>query len=256
MHYTLLLRKYFSLHVGAGFIHHSNGHTQLPNLGLNSFVGSLSSTFYLGKLNDEQMDKFNKPEINKSKQFFIEFRGGVGMHELGDENTPLEKIKKPVFSFSAGGGIVFNRIFKLRTGLTYRFYRHYYNYITTFKPQQYIDSPLLNSSNLFIYVGGELLLGHVGLDAELGLNIYKPFYKEHSQRFEHDSRVSYTLKKVLATRLGMKLYALSTLKNPRNNFYLGVHINANMGQADFSELSVGVVHRFNKIYGKYSNSSF
>lgn len=252
LHYTFFIRRNFSLHFGGGFIHHSNGHTQLPNLGLNSFVGSLSSTFYLRNLTKRQIEKFDKPEINKTRQYFSEFRSGIGMHELGDETTPLEKIKKTVYSFSASGGIIINQILKIKTGITYRFYNHYYNYITTFNPPQYSDSPVLNSSNLFIYGGVEVLIGHVGLEAELGLNLYKPFYKEQSQRFEKDSQTSYVLKKVFASRLGMKLYAFNTMNNPRNNFFIAVNINANLGQADFSELSFGVVHRFRKIYSRDS----
>jgi len=250
LNYTFFIRKFFSFQLGAGFIHHSNGHTQLPNLGLNSLVASLSSTFYLGRLNDQQIENFYKPEISKTRQYFLEFRSGIGMHELGDENTALERIKKAVYSFSASGGIIINQILKVSTGLTYRFYNHYYNYITTFNPPQYIDNPVLNSSNFFIYAGFEVLLGHVGLEAAIGLNLYKPFYKEQSQRFEKDSQTSYVLKKVIASRLGVRLYALNTLKNPRNNFYIAVNINANMGQADFSELSFGVVHRFRKIHSR------
>jgi hypothetical protein len=252
LHYTFFIKKKFSLQAGGGFIHHSNGHTQLPNLGLNSFVASLSSTFYLGKLTDRQIQKFDKPEISKTRQYFIEFRGGIGMHELGDETTPLERIKKAVYSFSASGGVIFNQILKLRTGFTYRFYNHYYNYITTFHPPQYSDAPVLNSSNFFIYVGFEVLIGRVGLEAEVGLNLYKPFYKEQSQRFEKDSQTSYVLKKVFASRLGIRFYALNTIKNPRNNFFIAVNVNANMGQADFSELSLGVVHRFRKIHSRKS----
>ena len=252
LHYTFFIRKRFSLHLGGGFIHHSNGHTQLPNLGLNSFVASLSSTFYLGKLTDYQINKFDKPKINKTRQYFLEFRGGIGMHELGDETTPLERVKKAVYSFSASGGIIFNHILKLRAGLTYRFYNHYYNYIILFNPPQYSDAPVLNSSNFFIYAGFEVLLGHVGLETEIGINLFKPFYKEQSQRFEKDTQTSYTLKKVFASRLGVKLYALNTLKNPRNNFFIAININANMGQADFSELSIGMVHRFRNIHSRNS----
>ena len=44
----------------------------------------------------------------------------------------------------------------------------------------------------------------------------------------------------------MPFKAISTSKNPKHNVFLGVHINANFGQADFSELSIGYVYRFDR----------
>ena len=254
-HYSVFLTPFLSFNMGLAFIHHSNGHTQLPNLGLNSFLGNISTTFYLLPPDEKTVNDLDKSRIVKSRQYFVEFRGGLGMHEMGDQTTSLGRVKKSVYSFSVGGGIVFNRLIKLRTGFTYRYYSHYYNYIKSFHPEAYVDAPVLNASNLFIYIGAELLLGHFGIDTEIGLNIYKPFYKEHSEQFEEDSQTSYMLKRVFATRLGLKFYALNTSKNPRNNFFIGAHINANLGQADFSELSIGLVHRFKKISGnKYSKA--
>ena len=248
--YTLILTRHFTINLGAGYIHHSNGHTQLPNLGLNSFLASISSTVYLSPLTDYHMKNYDKPKPPKTRQYFIEFRSGLGMHEMGGPNSVVEKIKKGVFSITAGGGIIFKRMIKVKAGIMYRYYHHYYNYITQIDAGDYGGAPVLNSSSLTIYVGSEFLLGHVGMDVEIGVNIYKPFYKEHSQMFEDDNSFSYTLKRIFTSRLGLKLYALSTSKNPRNNVFLGVHINANMGQADFSELSFGFVHRFKNIRTK------
>ena len=244
--YTLLLKKHFSINLGMAFVHHSNGHTQLPNLGLNSFLFSISSKVFLSPLSDDQMGRFEKPELKKTKQYFYSIRSGIGMHEFGGEETAFAGLKKVVNIISVGGGIIYNQVFKLRVGFTYRFYNHYYSYITSYQPQIYVDRPVINSSNLFIFVGGELLLGHVGIDAELGINLFKPFYSEHSSMFEDDSEVSYWLKSTIVTRLGLKLYAISTAKSPKNNFFIGAHINANMGQADFSELSIGFIHVIKK----------
>ena len=141
---------------------------------------------------------------------------------------------------------MFKQIFKVKVGFTYRFYNHYYSYIIENEPVNYIDHPIMNSSNIFIYGGFEFLIGHVGIDAELGINLYKPFYKEHSSRFENESDLSYALKSTFASRLGLKFYAISTAKNPRNNVFIGAHINANLGQADFSEISFGYVFVFKK----------
>jgi hypothetical protein len=250
MNYTFVLTRNFTLNAGVAYIHHSNGHTQLPNLGLNSFLFSISSNIFLSPLKDVHMEAYEKTKSKKTKQYFIETRTGIGMHEIGGPNSAVERLKKAVFSLAVGGGMILNRNIKFKAGLMYRFYHHYYNYITRFNTEVYEQSPVLNSSNLVIYAGCEFLIGHVGLDVEVGINIFKPFYKEHSYLFEDDTDLSYTLKRIFASRLGLKFYALSTAKNPRNNVFIGAHINANLGQADFSEISIGFVHRFKKINTK------
>ncbi len=246
IHYNILVTRQLALTAGAGFIHHSNGHTKLPNLGLNSFLFSFSAKIYLSPLDDNQKKEYPKPSIDKTKQYFISFRTGLGIHEFGDERQVMPSLKKAVYSFAASGGIVIKRLIKVRIGVAYRFYQHYYNYITQYKSNRFESHPMINASNIFLYVGCELLLGHIGIDSELGINIYKPFYREHSNLIEDDGEFSYMLKRTIATRLGMKLYAINTSKNPRNNFFLGAYINANMGQADFSELTIGLVHRIKR----------
>jgi hypothetical protein len=243
-----VLTKNFTINIGAAYIHHSNGHTQLPNLGLNSFLAGISSTLFLSPLQDIHLEAYERPGPKRTKQYFVEFRNGLGVHEIGGPDSPLEKLKKSVWSTSLGGGAIFKRLIKVKIGLIYRFYHHYFNYIQTYQPVEYSKNPVVNSSSLIIYGGCELLLGHVGLDTEIGINLYKPFYKTHSRYFEDDSKTSYTFKRIFASRLGIRCYAWSKNKNPKHNIFIGAYINANFGQADFSEFSLGFVHRFRKIY--------
>ncbi|MGB1137244.1 MAG: hypothetical protein ACPGZQ_08325, partial [Flavobacteriaceae bacterium] len=62
----------------------------------------------------------------------------------------------------------------------------------------------------------------------------------------------YQLKKHLSTRLGLRYYLFDTrsvnrgqtgssIETIRVNPFIGGHINANLGQADFSELSFGMI---------------
>ena len=44
--------------------------------------------------------------------------------------------------------------------------------------------------------------------------------------------------------MGLKYYLWSTTNSPKDNMYIGAHINANLGQADFTELSIGYTYRF------------
>ena len=60
---------------------------------------------------------------------------------------------------------------------------------------------------------------------------------------ELDSK--YKLKRLISGRLGLKYYLIGTKKSPVNNLYFGVYLNSNLGQADFSEMSLGYVYSFN-----------
>ncbi len=82
-------------------------------------------------------------------------------------------------------------------------------------------------------------MGHIGIDIMGGLNLYKPFYSEFNTVYEKNTGFRYLLKKHLASRMGLNLYVLNTNKLPKHNAFIGAHINANFGQADFTEFSIG-----------------
>ena len=246
VHYNLFVSPRASLSIGGGIIHHSNGHTQLPNVGLNSLLFSFSSRFYLQALNNEQLNGTKKPKIKRTKDYFISARNGFGVHILGGAKGSNGDEKKMVYSLSVSTGMILKQSIKLSTGFTYRFYQQYYDFLTWEKPAEDTSKEFWNASNLHIFVGCELYIGQVSMDAEIGLNLFKPFYQEFSDKFEDDSNFEYWLKKTFVTRLGLKLYAINTSKNPKHNVFLGAHINANFGQADFSELSIGYVYRFDR----------
>ncbi|MDE5420378.1 hypothetical protein L3073_16700 [Ancylomarina sp. DW003] len=108
----------------------------------------------------------------------------------------------------------------------------------------YIDSPSWNASNIYFHLGSEFLIGHFGLDIEGGLNLYKPFYKEYYETHGSSNELKYKLKKYFSSRMGLNFYIINTNKLPKNNFFIGANINANFGQADFTELNFGYMYTF------------
>jgi hypothetical protein len=111
-----------------------------------------------------------------------------------------------------------------------------------------------NATNLGVYVKAELLLNYIGIELAIGANIYKPAYKidyyinegwdfpprefpEDWKFAEFDSR--YKLRHLINSRIGVNYYPLGTNDFKKHNFYIGAHMNANYGQADFTELRIG-----------------
>ena len=64
---------------GLGYLHHSNGHTNLPNQGLNSLAASISA-----KIDSKNKpEALSKPHHYKSKsQTYLTTRFGIGQNVL------------------------------------------------------------------------------------------------------------------------------------------------------------------------------
>jgi len=231
----------FSLKLGMGFSHESNGHTRLPNLGVNSPMFSISGQFY-----NQKEDNYFKPIRRKGgnlspKNYYITVEEGLGFHEQDETEGPEMGFLKPVYSSDLSAAILFNKHLKLRGGFTYRYYKTYYDHIIENKVEELIKHPNSSASNYSIYLGNECLMGHLSIDFLIGLNLYKPFYK----KFNPGSRVGLMLQKTLLTRVGLNLYLINNHKLPKHNLFVGAHIKANMAKADYTDFTIGYTYKLN-----------
>ncbi len=254
LYYNVWDKETHAIKLGLGYFHNSNGHMRLPNNGLNTFLVSAYSELKFNKnvINDTIIN--NDTFSSRTSQRYYCTRLGLGKKVLSKYNTD----KKDVYAFSAATGKIINKTFKYGYGLYYRFYEDYYDYIqedgklvNELYPE-FKEKPVVYASNIGLFANGELLLSHVGIEFELGINLYKPAYKFDWQINEEkyvnnqyelgELNWYYKVKKSIATRLGAKLYLINTNKAPLHNLFLGAFINANLGQADFSELTLGYVY--------------
>lgn len=248
---TMLEKNGMNLKLGLIFSHASNGHTQLPNLGINSALLSLSGQFYSKKIDRYQLIKNKSGIIRSENKWAIGIQQGLGFHEYGDKDGPVGGPKDGVYSTSMYVSKIYNRFFKWSFGGTYRYYDSYERQIKLNDLDEYNDNIKQSASNLVLFTNAEILMGHVSADLELGFNIYKPFYKQYEKDFPLGKRYKGYMefknhfKKLLATRLGIYLYMFNTNQLPKHNLYIGPHIKANAGQADFTEISFGYIYRLN-----------
>lgn len=266
IYYDAFSKKQTNWRVGLGYLHNSNGHSRLPNQGLNSFLLSLSSQFNLRKESTIQKPTKEEVKFNRTTQNYFSFRSGIGVNVL----SQVFNDKKEVYSVAISTGKIINNTFKFGGGVYYRFYEKYYDYIKNDgelmleQEPHYKDNPFLYASNFGVFGTAELLLNHVGIEFDLGFNIFKPSYRfdwQLSQGYVYTSMATgepqpavvleelntyYEIKRSISSRLGIKYYILNTSKAPKHNFFIGAHINANLGQADFSELSLGYVYQFSR----------
>lgn len=266
--YYNLSEKENPFSIGLGFFHHSNGHTRLPNQGINSALVSLSKPLFSQSYDDPvQFKTYNSGKF--ARRNYLSVQSSYGDNSLSipfpfNENALVSRT-------SIDYGKILNPNIKVGLGLYYTFYEHYYNYISNNESlvqegrefESLKESPTWNASALGISVNGELLLNHIGVEARIGFNIHKPAYKIDRRinqgwyffprSFPEDSgyplgelNTEYKLKRFISTRLGLNYYLISTRKMPKHNVFFGTHINANLGQADFTEFTAGYIYTFKK----------
>ncbi|WP_299102616.1 acyloxyacyl hydrolase [uncultured Winogradskyella sp.] len=258
LYYDIFKTNKIDWRLGLGLIHHSNGHTSLPNQGLNSLAASISAKI---DYKQHEISTLDKPKFKSKSQTYLAFRFGLGQNVLSKEmNT-----RKEVYSVTASAGTILNNTFKFGGGFYYRFYEHYYDYIINKEAlieeqfPHYTKNPFGYATNFGLFATSELLIDHIGLEFELGLNIYKPFYKidwQLNQGYSYENGNGetievlgeldwyYEIKRTISSRMGLKYYLWTTNNRPKHNIFIAAHINANLGQADFTELSCGYVYRF------------
>lgn len=261
-YYTFLKKEHTHWRAGLGVFHHSNGHTRLPNNGYNSFLLSLSAQVNPPDTSD--LTSTLQP-LKKTSYSYLNFRAGLGQNVFYD-GFPFNN-KKEVYTVSGEVGKVYNNILRVGIGGFYRIYEHYYDYINDNEflvrdgqPYAHLRSnPWKNASNIAFFTRGELLLNHIGIELMVGVNLYKPAYEvdwylndgwDFAPREIPDIWVygefnsKYEFKKIFSTRLGVNYYLKGTNTFTPHNFVAGVHLNTNLGQADFSEVSLGYVYSF------------
>lgn len=265
-YYKLFSSKPLDWNIGLGYFHNSNGHSQLPNQGLNSFLIGVSTDIYKNYGSKNVSTEPSEETLLKSKDNYFALSIGYGINVL----SIAFNSKKPVYSFSGEYGKIYNNIFKIGIGFYIRYYQHYYDYINDNESlvqngrefANLKNHAVWNASNIGLTLNGEVLLNHIGIDMQVGFNLHKPGYKidwRINQGWEYVPRIIpensnivlgkfdfyYRLKKLVSTRLGLKYYFIRTQKKTKSNLFCGAFINANLGQADFSELRIGYLHRFN-----------
>lgn len=265
-YYNFIRKRKNNWRLGVGYFHHSNGHTKFPNQGLNSFLFSISkqSNYNLNSPKTLKDPKTPISNIENSLQQFFTIRTGAGLNFLSYNFNN----QKGVFTVAPSYGFIFNNTFKIGIGFFYRFYEHYYQYIKNNEEivvDQYThfqNNPIKYSSCIGLFISSELFLGNIGMEFDIGYNLYKPFYEVdwklngfywdfindngvvETMFVERELTTTYHLKHAILFRIGLKYYLINTIKNPKSNIFIGINLNTNLGQADFTELNFGYVYRF------------
>lgn len=217
--------------VGVSAFHFSNGHYQIPNVGINTVSAVFGLKFKLKKEKIVEKDYINSYK-NKLK---INYDLGIGVHELGGSTRPIGTAKYAIYESVFLVSKHFGRFSNILIGVSGRFYNSYYNY----QINNNIEDNIKKSFIVTLVIGHEFLMGNFGGLAYGGINIYSPFIEE---QFKNKmTNFHYFTTRFLRTNLGIKYYLHNPMECNKTNYFIRLMVSANFLDADYPKLSFGII---------------
>ncbi|MDP4210578.1 MAG: acyloxyacyl hydrolase [Bacteroidota bacterium] len=229
------INSQFSLKAGIRVVHCSNGHYQVPNLGLN-----MPSVFFGIVYTPNGTPEVRRRNIlvPPSKLKF-NLRLGIGVNELARTFGPAGTSKYAIYMTDVYVSRRVGKASNLQLGLEMKYYNGFYQYI---KRNNLFERDWTQKSTVFgFFVGHELLINRFSLLTQGGINLYNEFYDKYIQQYKSEKGLQADLKKLISTRLGVQYYLFNPAYATRNNIFIGGYIKANFGMADFICTQVGFV---------------
>jgi hypothetical protein len=230
---TVPISSRWNFTAGVSMFHFSNGHTRLPNLGINlpCFFAGLSGR---NPSNEHPYPRKSEPDSAKSRfQMMVEWVGGL--HEFGESTEPTGGASYPVYGLAIGFRWLPDKLHAFTASAEWNYYSSFRDFAVL--NHMATGQLWLYSSTAVVYAGHEYLLGHLAIDTRIGFYVYNPFRSDYDQ-------------KILKQSSGAKLYNTNKLglnwyfRDPGAkdfNIRLGLYIKANLGQADYASASVALI---------------
>ncbi|MGE0566414.1 MAG: acyloxyacyl hydrolase [Bacteroidia bacterium] len=228
------VKEKFEFIYGLSTIHFSNGHTALPNAGMN--IVNLNLGLRVLKTNT----KFHYTDSIKKENYFFTTKVGIGFHEFGPTSKPVGGPGYPSYHLSNWVSKQKGKIHLWELGFTYAYYTSFYDYIVD--QEVYNEKQHIKASTLVLFAGHEFVFGKFSLSSQMGFYIYNPFFKKQKQIEGTWDSFGEKLESFNTNRVGILYFPLkkkNSLNNISKQLFLGAYIKANLAQADLLEYSVG-----------------
>jgi len=230
------LTEHLELLAGIAVSHCSNGHYQVPNLGINLpsiFVGLA----YHPVIFPQKFERNVIPLPSSGIKFTI--RTGIGVHVLARTLGPAGTPKYAIYVNDLYLSKRYGKVSNVQAGLEINHYNSFYNYIV--KNDFFKDQQQLKATVFTVFLAHELMIGRLSLLTQGGINIYNKFYDQYILMYKSEQGMKADLKKYISTRLGVQYYFFDPERFTRTNVFIGAYIKANFGQADFICAQAGFV---------------
>jgi len=219
--------------LGAGSFHCSNGHYQVPNLGLNAPVGNIGIVF-TPKSRPEWTKQKQRLDINRKSRFLVS--SGIGVHEFAETTGPVGGPKYPMATITVAWAKRAANRSLVSVGLNAKYYSNFHEYI---KDKDYFASHhIWNASTINVFLGHEFVMNRFSLLTNGGIVLHNPFYLKYYETREKN--FFNFVETYICTKLGVRHY-FGDVKMQKSNFFIGTFVHAKFGTADFIEMEFGLV---------------
>jgi hypothetical protein len=216
---------------GVGLIHVSNGHTAIPNIGLNDLTVRLGMIYKPGELVGLKMPK---PQRYEQDSIWRKSIGvSVGRHELAYTTYPVDGPTYHIYSVMGYISKQVSPINEIKFGINYSYYRGYHTLIVHDEMYDYFK--FFRSSVISLQIGHEFLMNHFGFVTDIGLKVVDPIYRNFFLKY--DETPSGWFKQYVTGRLGFEIYPYKNAFSGKK-LSLGMYIKTNLFQADFVEYNM------------------
>ena len=219
----------WQIEVGSSFLHFSNGHTAIPNMGLNDITAKIGVTYSPGTLQGSGT-KVKELPLNDTR-WKKTIAASLGRHELAYSVYPTDGPNYNIYKLYMGVSKRVTNINEVQFGVSTSFYDSYYTFIHL--TDYYNHLQILGATEWSLHVGHEFLINRFGFVTDMGIKVFDPFYRSYF--LKKDPALWY--KAVFAPRVGFKFYPIWNSFDSQN-IAIGLFLKTNCGQADFVEYSL------------------
>ncbi len=229
------LSKKVRLQYAISYYHCSNGHYQVPNVGMNLPGFKAGIKYYpSGKVKTPTTKQSNGEKL--PLKFTVS--AGAGVHEFAGTLKPVGGPKYRINVFDAGVYKNVNSVLNLKSGICVKYYTDYYNFSVK---NDFENNRKINATVVSVYAGNEFLLHKTGVYLQTGLDLYAPFEKEYLQYKNTPLNFSKFMEEFVSSEIGINYYWFDPLTMKTCNPYIGIFIKTNFAMADFIGGHIGIM---------------
>lgn len=213
LNYTTKIFDKFDLKAGLLFTHFSNGRIKAPNSGVNTYGINVGVTYNFEEPLEKQVDSLPKQKVTEPIKYNFVLRAGIS------ESPIIGSGQKPFYhpAFYVDKRISRKSAFQLGTEVFFtQSYKEYIKFMAIAYPDEDVSIDT-DYKRVGVFVGYELFINRISLEAQLGYYVYQP-YKSDIPVYD---------------RLGMKYYFAK-------NIYTGLSIKTHVFLAEAMEFLIGV----------------
>ena len=219
----------WKIEAGTSFLHFSNCHTKIPNIGINDLTAKVGVVYEPGTLKDKTTRVRHLPAMDSAWKKTIMV--SLGRHKLANTTYPTDGPSYNVYKLSGYVSKRLTNINEIQFGASVSYYEGYYEFIHL--TDYYKHFQHLMSSVVMLHIGHEFLINRFGFDTDLGIKVFNPFHRSYVLNKDN----SLWHKAYLAPKIGFKFYPIWNSFD-KQKLALGIYIKSNGLQADYLEYSL------------------